>query len=446
MVFSCANQLPPSGGEQDTYPPKIISVFPKPNTVLFKGNSVRIKFDEYVDRRSLQESFFIYPDPGGSAEFSWSGKEAEISFPEGLRKNVTYLITLGKELKDIREGNILGRPYRFAFSTGSKIDKGIIEGKIISDKFDRVKVFGYKLTGKDVNPEKDAPEYIVGSNDSGYFSLLNLAEGKYRIFAVYDDDRNNLYGKDFETVAMLNDDIVISSSKEKTGGAYFMLINPEIKKSDPKFLNLLKSDSSGNIFSYTGREGKYILPDQRFYFLFKSNIADKSDIINNISLTDSVSDKSYNLVFNWINDSLLEIFSTEKFKYSSLLTMRITPEENKNLFFSERLSVIDKSKTGTVEGKIVLSEKTDYPVYIKLINRDDIFVMFSKKIEGTDAFEFTDIPEGNYMLFAFIDSNENGTYDKGNHFPYSSSERLSVYEKDLSIKGGWKTDNVFVEF
>ena len=122
------------------------------------------------------------------------------------------------------------------------------------------------------------------------------------------------------------------------------------------------------------------------------------------------------------------------------------PEENKNLFFSKRLSVIDMNKTGTLEGSIIISEKTDYPVYLKLISRDDNNLMFSKKIEGTDSFSFSDIPEGNYMLFAFIDKNENGTYDKGNHFPYRSSERLSVYEKDLKIKGGWKTDNVFVEF
>lgn len=446
MFLSCANQLPPSGGETDTFPPKIISVFPKPNTVMFKGNKVKIKFDEYIDRRSLQESFFIYPDPGGSVEFSWSGKETEVSFPEGFKKNVTYLITLGKDLKDIREGNVLGTPYRFAFSTGSKIDKGIIDGKIISDKYDRVKVFGYRLTGKDVNPEKDAPEYIVACNDSGYYSLLNLADGRYRIFAVYDDDRNNLYGKEFETISMHFDDVTISSSDRKAVSADFMLINPELSKSDPKFLNSLKSDSSGNLFSNIEENIKYILPDQRFYFLFRSYIPDKPDIVNNFSVSDSASAKSYNLVFNWVNDSLLEVFSTEKFKNSSTLTLRIIPQENKNVVFTKNLSVIDKNKTGTVEGKIVSSEKTENPYYIKLVSRENIHNVFSKVIEGTDAFEFTDIPEGNYFLFAFMDTNENGMYDKGNHFPYRSPERISIYKKDLNIKGGWKTDNVFIEF
>ncbi|MBV6478317.1 MAG: hypothetical protein HGGPFJEG_01068 [Ignavibacteria bacterium] len=446
MIVSCANQLPPSGGDPDTLPPKIISVYPKPNTVLFKGNKLIFKFNEYVDRRSMQESFLIYPDPGGSFEFSWSGKETEITFEKGFKKNVTYLVTLGKDLKDVREGNMLGTPYRFAFSTGPKIDKGIIEGRVVSDNFDRVKIFGYKVNGRDLNPEKDIPEYITGTNDSGFYSLVNLSEGKYRLFAVLDDDRNNLYGKDFESISMLSEEALISDSSETFAGADFLLINPELKKSDKKFLNSLFADPSGNLSSNIENNGKYILPDQRFYFQFKTFIKDKSDIVNNFSVYDSAASKKFNLVFNWINDSLLEVFSTEKFSFSSKLKLIIDPEQQKEFSFSGSLNVIDKNNTGTIEGKIIMKDKSDAELIVKLMEKDNYRNIYSKKLRGEEMFEFSGIPEGKYIIFAYIDANGNGEYDSGNYFPYKPSERISVYEKELDLKGGWKINNVFIRF
>ena len=74
----CANQQPPSGGEDDKMPPKIKYLYPRPNTVNFKGSEITLEFDEYVDRRSFIDAFFVTPKPKGGIEYDWSGKEVTV--------------------------------------------------------------------------------------------------------------------------------------------------------------------------------------------------------------------------------------------------------------------------------------------------------------------------------------------------------------------------------
>ena len=76
----CANQQPPSGGEDDKVPPKIKYLYPRPNTVNFSGNELTIEFDEYVDRRSFIDAFFVTPKPKGTLSYDWSGKEVTVKF------------------------------------------------------------------------------------------------------------------------------------------------------------------------------------------------------------------------------------------------------------------------------------------------------------------------------------------------------------------------------
>ncbi|MEO6695046.1 MAG: Ig-like domain-containing protein, partial [Ignavibacteria bacterium] len=107
FFYSCANQLPPSGGEDDKIAPKVVSISPKPDMKNYKGNKLVFRFDEYVDRRSFEESFYIFPKPAGVPSFDWSGKEVEVQLPVSLKKDQTYVVTIGNELKDVRGSNRL---------------------------------------------------------------------------------------------------------------------------------------------------------------------------------------------------------------------------------------------------------------------------------------------------------------------------------------------------
>ena len=447
---SCANQLPPTGGDDDKTPPKIISVYPKPNSVNFKDNRLRFRFDEYVDRRSFEESFFISPKPKGGYEFDWSGKEVEVGFSEALDKNKTYVVIIGKDLKDVRGGNALAAPVSFAFSTGSKIDEGNISGMVFSDNNDRVKILAYLIDGKtedSLNPEKNIPDYILQVSTDGSYEFTNLPDGEYRLFAISDEDRNNLFDKDFDKIAILSDDHKLMKDSNSISGMNFLLKDFDINRSGKEFLDLLKADSINYIYSNISGGDKNIPPEYRFYFYFKNTKLSKADMVNNFSIADSLTGKSYRLVFNWLNDSLLEVFSTEKYNLSSGLKLSIDlTKTDKKYNYERRFTVAGKNSFGKISGKIISDEKILPPVYIKLYNKDNKFITYSSKISDTTGFSFDEVLEGNYILLSFIDENDDGKTDKGNYYPFRSAERFIIYDKELKVKGGWNVENVFLKY
>lgn len=446
---SCANQIPPSGGEDDKIPPKIISVFPKPGKLNYTKNYIRLVFDEYVDRRSFEESFYIYPLTAGNYKFDWSGKEVEIDFPENLEKNRTYVVTVGRNLKDSRGGNATSSPFTFAFSTGSSLDSGRISGKVFSDKYDKVKILLYLLTNKpeDINPEIKRADYITQPDESGNYYFTNLPEGVFRIFALNDDDRNNLYSKLYDNIAVYSSDIKPGKSNTSSDNVNLILTDPGLSVSENIPLKFLKPGIPDKLFTNIPAKELIIPPDYKIYFYFKDNKFTKSEIVNNLTVEDSASGTPYNMIYNWMSDSLLEVFSSPEFHKSSVLKISLDIKgKEENIVFDSFVKTAGKENSGTVSGKLISVKSPELPVYVYLINRKNNFVSFKKEIADTAEFTFEDVPEGSYLMFSFIDKNVNGKFDRGNYFPFSFSEEFYLYGKPIEVKGKWKTDNIFIEY
>ena len=148
MLWSCANQIAPGGGEVDKVPPQIIEVQPLNGTVDFKGDHFEITFDKYVDKRSVQDAIFISPTIEKGVKYDWSGKTLDVYFKDTLKKNTTYTITIGTDVKDLNNGNKMAEAFNFAFSTGNKIDTGTLAGKVYDQNADGVMVFAFKQEDK----------------------------------------------------------------------------------------------------------------------------------------------------------------------------------------------------------------------------------------------------------------------------------------------------------
>ena len=450
LFCSCANQLPPSGGEDDKSPPKIISISPQPNSLNFKNDNLVFKFNEYVDRRSFEESFYIFPKPDGDIEFDWSGKEVEVKISRPFKKNKTYIVTIGNEFKDVRGANRLESPFSFAFSTGNKLDTGKISGKVYSDSYERIKILAFQINGKtaqQLNPVDNAPDYITQVSPDGGFKFTNLSEVGYRLFAIKDEDRNNLFDKETDKIAVTSEDIVLGKDSTKITNANFLLKEIEADKTGIEFLKKLKADSVNFISSNISGNEKNIPSDYRLYFYYRNNNLSKADIVNNFSIKDSSGNKHYRLVFNWLSDSLLEVFSTEKFREGSVINITIDLSgTNKNYRYSRNFLTSGNEKFGNVSGRIISDKIIQYPLYVKLINKENNFMNYSKRLIDSLEFKFENIPDGNYLLFSYIDINENGKFDEGNYFPFIRSEEFIIYETDLKVKDSWNVENVFLKY
>lgn len=194
ILTGCANQMAPVGGEVDKIPPEVIESYPKNRTTNFKESYLEIKFSEYVDKLSVQNSIFISPALQHGINYNWSGKSVALEIKDTLQENTTYTVTVGTEVMDLNNRNKMVQPFTFAFSTGNKIDTAKISGKVYTGKTDGVMIYAYQ-SSNDVDPSKQKPNYVSQVGKNGSYSIVGLREGDYKIFAMRDNMLDMLYQK-----------------------------------------------------------------------------------------------------------------------------------------------------------------------------------------------------------------------------------------------------------
>lgn len=195
---SCANPRAPSGGPQDRTPPSIVQTEPVRDTVNVSADrqTVYIEFSEYVERNSLRDALSVTPQFDQRLRFSWSGEGVSIELPSSLRDSTTYLFTFDTNLSDAH-GVSLDEPIRVAFSTGPRIDRGQIRGRVVgpqeAEPRAQVDVYAYGLSDVDSlppTPLPERPDYRTQTGEDGTFRFNYLREQQYYVVAVRDNNRN----------------------------------------------------------------------------------------------------------------------------------------------------------------------------------------------------------------------------------------------------------------
>ncbi|HVG41832.1 MAG TPA: Ig-like domain-containing protein, partial [Chitinophagaceae bacterium] len=130
-IFSgtgCANIIPPSGGPRDSLPPQLVRADPPDSTVNFKGNSIRLYFDEFVDLQDVSRNLLFTPLFENVPVIEAKLRTLTLRIRDTLEPNTTYTFNFGNAIKDINEGNVL-RNFTYTFSTGPSLDSLTLSGK-----------------------------------------------------------------------------------------------------------------------------------------------------------------------------------------------------------------------------------------------------------------------------------------------------------------------------
>ncbi len=194
LLAACANPRPPTGGPPDQTPPALEASTPEAGAVNVSAASVQMTFSEYVDAASFARAFSINPPLEGRLVFKWRRRRVEIRFPEPLRENTTYILTLDTDLRDAH--NVaLKQPITLAFSTGPVINKGRIAGRVLDagqgtglSGFDVLAYAAPDSAAPAVLPER--PDYRTQTDEGGQFAFAYLNEQPYFVVAVQDRNRN----------------------------------------------------------------------------------------------------------------------------------------------------------------------------------------------------------------------------------------------------------------
>ncbi|MGB5667975.1 MAG: Ig-like domain-containing protein [Maribacter sp.] len=423
-LMQCARRGRPTGGPKDVTAPVLLKAEPDNMTTDFKATKIRLYFDELVKLKDVQEQLIVSPPlkylpiitPQGGAN-----KFVEITIKDTLQENTTYTLNFGQSIVDNNEGN----PNSFltyVFSTGSYIDSLQVSGvvkdafKQKADEFISVLLYGIDSAYTDSTIYKKPPNYITNTLDSTViFTLKNLKEGKYAMFAIKDESKNNMFDQNTDKIAFIQDTVSLP-----TDSTYLLTLFKEI----PDYKISVPSLATNNkiIFGYRG-DGKDIeistlsvLPDTIRTIITKER--DKDTL--NFWFTPFEMDS---LLFAVKNETLkvVDTFTIKNRKVGTD-TLLLKANQRGSLSFKESFNIQANTPLISVDStKISLMNKDSLAVDFK-INLDSIGnkVDFDFKVEPNENYKLDLLPGAISDFFGSVNDTLNFNLSTNSYADYGN--------------------------
>ena len=202
LFTSCANIIPPTGGDKDIEPPSILNI-----TVLKNANNqvFKFEFNEFIQLNKWEEYFYISPPIKKRPQKKINGKVLLLTVEDTLNENVTYNFSLNSCVKDNNEGNVLDSLY-YLFKQQKTLDTLSISGSLQEAYTLNNEANAWiMLFNEDFHDSlifKTDPLYIAKTDKNGFFNFPNLKNINYKIVALTGFDY--VYNKG-EKIAFSND-------------------------------------------------------------------------------------------------------------------------------------------------------------------------------------------------------------------------------------------------
>ena len=214
LLFSCAQQVAPTGGPKDTTPPKILEEIPANLSTGFSSDRIEIAFDEFIKLQGTSEQVVISPPLLRQPNYQLKKKSLVVKFDEELSPNTTYTINFGEAIRDNNEGNILAN-YTYVFSTGAYLDSMQVQGKLTDVSTGEPEADALVMLYKndiDSLPMDTTPNYFTRTDESGHYHIRNVADQPYKIFALKDENANYKFDVKTEKIGFL-DSLILPYTK-----------------------------------------------------------------------------------------------------------------------------------------------------------------------------------------------------------------------------------------
>ena len=213
IVSSCANPGMPVGGAKDTIPPVLVKTDPGYKSLNFKGDNIKLTFNEYIATDEIAEALVISPPMIKKPVIRTKSKTLVIEFNEDLKDSTTYSLDFKNSVADNNEKNELEN-FRFSFSTGDVFDSLRVAGRLMNAFNMEPVEKGLVLLQRNLHDSavySVRPDYISRTDKEGIFMIDNIAPGKYHLFSLVDGNSNLLYDEGAEEMAF-EDSILIPSA------------------------------------------------------------------------------------------------------------------------------------------------------------------------------------------------------------------------------------------
>lgn len=263
VSHSCANTSgSPQGGPKDTIPPSLIGVNPYPgSTNVPLKMEVTFTFNEYVVVKEAK-NITVSPPLEKPVKSKIKGRSVVLTSESELKPNTTYTIDITGAVNDNNENNPFPG-YALVFSTGDQIDSmyitGVVQDCATLNPVKGATVMLYK-DHADSAVFKQRADAVAKTDDWGFFCIRNIQDTLYRLYAIDDQNSNNIYDPATEKVAFV--DSLIHSEK-KVGDDIYELYKFDMKDTlscmkrvTDYELNMFMSENSKQDIRNKGRIGE----------------------------------------------------------------------------------------------------------------------------------------------------------------------------------------------
>ncbi len=443
---SCANIVPPSGGDRDSLPPVFIGASPKDSSINVTQQKIILTFNEFVELKDASEKILISPYPAKQPVIEYKLRTVTVRLKDSLLPNTTYTIDFGTAIVDLNEGNPL-KELQYVFSTGTTIDSNELSGRVVlaeTGKTDSTMFALLYTKQEDSTVAKEYPKYVARVDSKGNFSFKNLPAGKFYVYALLDMDGNKKYNQPIEQFAFLDSSITVSSNttpvtlfafsseKEKPRPASATSGGRAIQTKEPiKQLRYTSNLEGGAQSLLDSLEFSYQKPIRKLnntaIKLFTDTVNEVKDfVIKNDSLN-----KKIVIYTQWKAGGNYTLFLNKTYAED---TSGLKPVKDDTLAFR----VKEEKEYGSVRIRFTNIDTAKHPVLLFYSN-DQLTASFP--ITSKELYQRLYTP-GNYELAVLYDTNKNGIWDAGDYFtkPKKLPEVVRQLSNKLTVKENWDNE------
>lgn len=204
--------------------PEIVYWYPENEKTNFADNLIEFEFSEYMNRQSVLNSIYISPTIE-NYEVSFSGKKLRIKINERLKDSTTYTTIISADAADLNNNNKMTRPFILIFSTGDKIYRNSISGKVYFADAAGILIYAYKRKNFDKLSDVlvSSPDYKSFSGSDGSFELKGLSEGEYVLAAIKKSSPDKSVNLNKDLVGFYSDIIKVTGENFRYDNANIFL-------------------------------------------------------------------------------------------------------------------------------------------------------------------------------------------------------------------------------
>nr|WP_315179516.1 Ig-like domain-containing protein [uncultured Flavobacterium sp.] len=392
IIVGCAKRGSITGGLKDTIAPVLKVSFPENFNKNFKGNEIKLVFDENVKLKNLNKQLIISPPMKYEPSIlpTTPSKTITIKIKDTLQPNTTYSFNFGQSIADNNEGNPLNQ-FKYVFSTGDYIDSLSLGGTVKSaydkevESFVSVMLYDVNDTFKDSVVYNENPRYVTNTLDSlKTFRFENLKAGKYLLVAMKDYNSNNKYNPKTDKIGFSKAFITIPNDT---------LYELELFKETLPFKTFKPTQASGNRL-FLGHEGVVNSAAARPKLILKNNTEVLSNIITKLPKKDSLQ-----VWYKPIKVDSLNL-AVAKDKYEANFTFKIKDQKKDTLSISAlQIGNLKSRERFTLESSTPLIRIENSK--INLINNAKTAVPFTTEYDEFNQklyFDFKKEPSENYTF------------------------------------------------